>query len=75
MDSSAVLVLGYCPQFDAHFDQLTGREHLNLYARIKGIPEDQLDALVDAMLDSLKITEVRFFLPFCVFCCCHFLIS
>jgi ABC-type multidrug transport system ATPase subunit len=57
--------IGYCPQFDAHFDQLTGREHLNLYARIKGIPEDKLDDVVNAMLDSLKITEVR--LCVCVF--------
>ena len=30
--------IGYCPQFDAHFDNLTGREHVELYASIKGIP-------------------------------------
>lgn len=28
-------LVGYCPQFDALFDTLTGREHLRLYAAIK----------------------------------------
>ena len=31
--------IGYCPQFDALFELLTAREHLQLYARIKGIAE------------------------------------
>lgn len=30
--------LGYCPQFDALFDELTAREHLQLYTRLRGIP-------------------------------------
>ena len=28
-------LVGYCPQFDAQFETLTGREHLMLYAAIK----------------------------------------
>ena len=28
--------VGYCPQFDALIDELTGRDHLTLFARIKG---------------------------------------
>lgn len=28
-------LVGYCPQFDAQFETLTGREHLALYAAIK----------------------------------------
>ena len=31
--------IGYCPQFDALFDELTAREHLLLYARIKGVQQ------------------------------------
>jgi ABC-type multidrug transport system ATPase subunit len=31
--------IGYCPQFDALLPLLTAREHLDFYARIKGIPE------------------------------------
>ena len=30
--------LGYCPQFDALFDELTARVHLQLYTRLRGIP-------------------------------------
>lgn len=30
--------IGYCPQFDALYDQLTAREHLQLYSRLRGIP-------------------------------------
>lgn len=29
--------IGYCPQFDALFDDLTAREHLELYTRLRGI--------------------------------------
>ena len=32
--------IGYCPQFDAHFSNLTGREHVELYASIKGVPKE-----------------------------------
>lgn len=30
--------IGYCPQFDALFEDLTAREHLELYTRLRGIP-------------------------------------
>lgn len=33
-------LMGYCPQFDAINDLLTGREHLEFYARLRGVPED-----------------------------------
>ena len=29
--------IGYCPQFDALFDELTPTEHLQLYARLRGV--------------------------------------
>lgn len=35
-------LLGYCPQFDSLIDTLSAREHLYLFARIKGVPEDLL---------------------------------
>lgn len=34
--------MGYCPQFDAIDDQLTGREHLYLYARLRGVPAENI---------------------------------
>lgn len=33
-------LMGYCPQFDAISDLLTGREHLEFYARLRGVPEE-----------------------------------
>ncbi|GER52514.1 ATP-binding cassette sub-family A member [Striga asiatica] len=38
--------IGYCPQFDALLEYLTVREHLELYARIKGVQEYQLEHVV-----------------------------
>lgn len=35
-------LMGYCPQFDAISDLLTGREHLELYARLRGVPEESV---------------------------------
>ncbi|CAN0027685.1 unnamed protein product, partial [Choristocarpus tenellus] len=43
----------FCPQFDALSDLMTAREHLQLYAGIKGIPEDVVEAAVEQ-----KIAEV-----------------
>lgn len=45
--------IGYCPQFDAHFANLTGREHVELYASVKGVPR----ALVKEAA-ALKLKEV-----------------
>ncbi|KAK4404852.1 ABC transporter A family member 1 [Sesamum angolense] len=38
--------IGYCPQFDALLEFVTVREHLDLYARIKGVEEYQLEHVV-----------------------------
>ncbi|GAB1295321.1 ATP-binding cassette sub-family A member 7 [Apodemus speciosus] len=40
--SAAHRSMGYCPQSDAIFDLLTGREHLELFARLRGVPEAQV---------------------------------
>ncbi|XP_059108000.1 phospholipid-transporting ATPase ABCA7 [Peromyscus eremicus] len=34
--------MGYCPQSDAIFDLLTGREHLELFARLRGVAKAQV---------------------------------
>uniref|UniRef100_A0A7N6AX94 ABC transporter domain-containing protein n=1 Tax=Anabas testudineus TaxID=64144 RepID=A0A7N6AX94_ANATE len=34
--------MGYCPQFDAINELLTGREHLELYAVLRGVPENEV---------------------------------
>ena len=39
--------LGYCPQFDALCGLLTGREHLQLYARLRGVPEKDVSVVAE----------------------------
>ncbi|WJZ94126.1 hypothetical protein VitviT2T_013011 [Vitis vinifera] len=38
--------IGYCPQFDALLEYLTVQEHLELYARIKGVPGYRMQDVV-----------------------------
>ncbi|KAM9174579.1 phospholipid-transporting ATPase ABCA7 [Mergus octosetaceus] len=38
--------MGYCPQFDAITDLLTGREHLEFYSRLRGVPEEEIPRVV-----------------------------
>ncbi|KAJ8624155.1 hypothetical protein MRB53_032685 [Persea americana] len=42
--------IGYCPQFDALLEFLTVQEHLELYARIKGVPETRMKDVVTEKL-------------------------
>ncbi|XP_062985205.1 phospholipid-transporting ATPase ABCA1 [Elgaria multicarinata webbii] len=34
--------MGYCPQFDAIHELLTGREHLEFFALLRGVPEKEV---------------------------------
>lgn len=34
--------MGYCPQFDAVNELLTGREHLEFFALLRGVPEKEV---------------------------------
>eukprot|EP01036_Dinobryon_divergens_P039319 gene39319-51817_t len=49
--------IGYCPQFDALFDLLTGREHLTLYAEIKGILRKDIVSVVNHKISEMGLTE------------------
>jgi ABC-type multidrug transport system ATPase subunit len=49
--------IGFCPQFDALFELLTGREHLTLYARIKGINENDIVRVVNGKLKEMSLEE------------------
>ena len=44
--------IGYCPQFDALLEFLTVREHLELYARIKGVADYNMDDVCNRFLVS-----------------------
>ncbi|NXE29591.1 ABCA2 protein, partial [Ardeotis kori] len=49
--------LGYCPQFDALFDELTAQEHLELYTRLRGIPWKDEERVVRWALKKLELTK------------------
>uniref|UniRef100_A0A673INR0 P-type phospholipid transporter n=1 Tax=Sinocyclocheilus rhinocerous TaxID=307959 RepID=A0A673INR0_9TELE len=47
--------MGYCPQFDAIDDLLTGREHLHLYARLRGVPESEISRVAEWGIQKLGL--------------------
>lgn len=49
---------GFCPQFNGLFDLMTGREHLRMYATVKGIVlHAHVDALIAHYASVLQLTE------------------
>nr|KAG5700800.1 hypothetical protein BaRGS_035003 [Batillaria attramentaria] len=48
--------MGYCPQFDALDPLLTGRETLQFYARIRGIPWRDVKSVADWAIERLGLT-------------------
>mmetsp|Transcript_19382 Transcript_19382/g.36014 ORF Transcript_19382/g.36014 Transcript_19382/m.36014 type:complete len:1964 (+) Transcript_19382:180-6071(+) len=50
-------LIGYCPQFDALFELMTGYEHLKMYARIKGIVEKDIESCVQEQIKRMDLTQ------------------
>ncbi|XP_046856235.1 phospholipid-transporting ATPase ABCA3-like [Xenia sp. Carnegie-2017] len=48
---------GYCPQFDALIDFLTGREMLQMYAALRGVPNHVINPLIEDLMRSVLLTE------------------
>lgn len=55
--SSVFEVMGYCPQHDALWQNITVAEHIAGYAEIRGIRRDQVKLLVDMYVKGLEIEE------------------
>lgn len=55
--SSVFETMGYCPQHDALWDNITVAEHIAGYAEIRGIRRDQVKSLVDMYVKGLEIEE------------------
>uniref|UniRef100_A0A8C3FS21 ABC transporter domain-containing protein n=1 Tax=Chrysemys picta bellii TaxID=8478 RepID=A0A8C3FS21_CHRPI len=49
--------MGYCPQFDAINDLLTGREHLEFYCRLRGVPEEETPRVVQWGVSTLGLAQ------------------
>uniref|UniRef100_A0A8D0CLG6 P-type phospholipid transporter n=1 Tax=Scleropages formosus TaxID=113540 RepID=A0A8D0CLG6_SCLFO len=50
-------LMGYCPQFDAVSDLLTGREHLEFYARLRGVREEAVAKVAQWGVKKLGLTQ------------------
>uniref|UniRef100_A0AAY5L1X1 P-type phospholipid transporter n=1 Tax=Esox lucius TaxID=8010 RepID=A0AAY5L1X1_ESOLU len=49
--------MGYCPQFDAINDLLTGREHLEFYAVLRGVPEKEVCEVAEWGIRKLGLVK------------------
>ncbi|KAM7377381.1 hypothetical protein PAMA_013932 [Pampus argenteus] len=49
--------MGYCPQFDAIDDLLNGREHLEFYARLRGVPEKEVTMVAEWGIQKLGLVK------------------
>jgi ATP-binding cassette subfamily A (ABC1) protein 3 len=47
--------IGYCPQFDALLDKITGRETIYLFARLRGMPEELIPSYTN---DLVKMVDL-----------------
>ena len=50
-------LIGYCPQFDALIDQMTVRETLWMYARLRGIHAADIRRVVDQLIHQLTLNK------------------
>lgn len=53
----AFQTMGYCPQHDALWKNITVREHLEVYASIRGISRKDLPRVINTYLHGLHIAE------------------
>lgn len=49
-------LLGLCPQFDALMNNLTAREHLKIFAKIRGVPDDVASTLIERTIKDMDLT-------------------
>eukprot|EP00478_Filoreta_tenera_P001345 GABV01001366.1.p1 GENE.GABV01001366.1~~GABV01001366.1.p1 ORF type:complete len:262 (+),score=85.68 GABV01001366.1:34-819(+) len=51
--------MGYCPQVDPLLDLMTCEEHLQMFARLRGIPETHVALEVDRLLRRVDLIKYR----------------
>lgn len=59
--------IGYCPQFDAIIEDLTGEEMLQLYAALRGTSVDNIDAEVETWVHFMGNNSILNFIFFFTF--------
>ncbi|KAG0345632.1 hypothetical protein BG004_003443 [Podila humilis] len=51
-------MIGICPQFDILWPRLSCRDHLTLFARIKGVAAKDIEPAVTQMIDEMGLTDL-----------------
>lgn len=55
----ATKLIGYCPQFDAIFEGMTVLEHIEFYARIKGVIPSVRTSIINKLITEMDLEEFR----------------
>eukprot|EP00058_Branchiostoma_floridae_P016823 XP_002602311.1 hypothetical protein BRAFLDRAFT_127318 [Branchiostoma floridae] len=55
--SEAFQAMGYCPQTDALWELVTLREHLEIYAAMRGMKDKDIKVICDHFIESMEIEE------------------
>ena len=55
-------LIGYCPQFDILWSELTVEEHLRFYSRLKNVDKTISSTIVENILENTKLVKFRNFL-------------
>ncbi|XP_022159340.1 ABC transporter A family member 2-like [Momordica charantia] len=50
-------IVGVCPQFDILWEVLSGKEHLHLFATIKGLPPSSIKSIAEKSLEEVRLTQ------------------
>ncbi|XP_004301161.1 PREDICTED: ABC transporter A family member 2-like [Fragaria vesca subsp. vesca] len=50
-------LIGVCPQFDVLWKALTGKEHLHLFAKIKGLSPSSVEMIAHKSLEDVKLSD------------------
>ncbi|WKX96959.1 hypothetical protein Q1695_012983 [Nippostrongylus brasiliensis] len=54
--SDALTRVGYCPQYDALYTELTPREHLEMLARLHGYTPESTHLITDHLMEALDLS-------------------
>ena len=53
------LKLGICPQHDVLFDDLTIKEHLEMFSIFKGVPSEEIENEVNKSLNDFQLADIK----------------
>lgn len=51
-------IMGVVPQFDILWGELTAGEHMRMFCKIKGIPDDEIDQVTEELLKDVGLSDV-----------------